>query len=103
MEVREEGEYIPIAIHCHHQNDSCIKLGSDEIHLLLVHLVSHVHETAAWLMTSTKSCAWVRFKVSPGASCDYTTYKLQMAVPRTLQTEHPLRNYLKQTFSYQTF
>ena len=32
MEVREEGEYIPIAIHCHHQNDSCIKLGSDEIH-----------------------------------------------------------------------
>ena len=26
-----EGEYIPIA-HCHHQNDSYIKMGSDESH-----------------------------------------------------------------------
>ena len=26
----EEGYYISIAIHCHHQNDSCIKMGSDE-------------------------------------------------------------------------
>ena len=30
MEVREEGDYIPIAIHRHHQNDSRIKMGSDE-------------------------------------------------------------------------
>ena len=27
-----EGDYIPIAIHCHHQNDFCIKMGSDESH-----------------------------------------------------------------------
>ena len=26
------GRYIPIAIHCHHQNDSCIKMGSNESH-----------------------------------------------------------------------
>ena len=26
-----EGDYIPI-LHCHHQNDSCIKMGSDESH-----------------------------------------------------------------------
>ena len=32
MEVGEKGDYIPIAIHCHHQNDSCIKMGSDESH-----------------------------------------------------------------------
>ena len=33
MEVGEEGDYIPIpALHCHHQNDSCIKVGSDESH-----------------------------------------------------------------------
>ena len=32
MEVGEEGDYIPIAIHCHHQNDSSIKMGSDESH-----------------------------------------------------------------------
>ena len=32
MEVGEEGDYIPIAIHGHHQNDSCIKMGIDESH-----------------------------------------------------------------------
>ena len=32
MEVGGEGDYIPIAIHSHHQNDSCIKVGSDESH-----------------------------------------------------------------------
>ena len=32
MEVGEEGDCIPIATHCHHQNDSCIKVGSDESH-----------------------------------------------------------------------
>ena len=26
----EEGDYIPIAVYCHHQNDSRIKMGSDE-------------------------------------------------------------------------
>ena len=31
-EKRGRGDYIPIAIHCHHQNDSCIKIGSDESH-----------------------------------------------------------------------
>ena len=34
MEVGGEGDYIPIATqwHCHHQNDSCIKVGNDESH-----------------------------------------------------------------------
>ena len=32
MEVGGEGDYIPVAIHCHHQNDFCIKMGSDESH-----------------------------------------------------------------------
>ena len=31
MEVEEEGDYIP-SLHCHHQNDSCIKMGRDESH-----------------------------------------------------------------------
>ena len=30
MEVGGEGDYIPIATDCQHQNDSCIKVGSDE-------------------------------------------------------------------------
>ena len=25
-------EIIYLSLHCHHQNDSCIKMGSDEIH-----------------------------------------------------------------------
>ena len=34
MEVGEEGDYIYIyiSLHCHHQNDSCIKMGSDASH-----------------------------------------------------------------------
>ena len=30
MVAGKEGDYIPIAIHCHHQNNSCIKMGSHE-------------------------------------------------------------------------
>ena len=29
MEVGEEGDYIYLSRHCHHQNDFCIKVGSD--------------------------------------------------------------------------
>ena len=32
MEVGEDGDYIYLSLHCHHQNDSCIKMGSDESH-----------------------------------------------------------------------
>ena len=33
MEVGEEGDYIPIiSLHCHHQSDYCIKMGSNESH-----------------------------------------------------------------------
>ena len=28
----EVGEIIYLLLHCHHQNDSCIKMGSDESH-----------------------------------------------------------------------
>ena len=27
-----KGEIIYLSLHCHHQNDSCIKTGSDESH-----------------------------------------------------------------------
>ena len=30
MEVGEEGDIIYLSPHCRHQNDSCIKMGSDE-------------------------------------------------------------------------
>ena len=29
MEMGEEGDIIYLSLHCHHQNDSCIKMGSD--------------------------------------------------------------------------
>ena len=32
MEAGEKGYYIYLLLHCHHQNDSCIKMGSDESH-----------------------------------------------------------------------
>ena len=31
MEAGEEGD-IYLSLHCHHLNDSCIKMGSDESH-----------------------------------------------------------------------
>ena len=34
MEVEGEGDYyIYLSLHCHHQNDFCIKVGSDESYL----------------------------------------------------------------------
>ena len=32
MDVGGEGDYIYLSLHCHHQNDSCMKMGSDESH-----------------------------------------------------------------------
>ena len=32
QEVEEEGDYNYLTLHCHHQNDSCIKMGGDESH-----------------------------------------------------------------------
>ena len=32
MEVGGEKEIIYLSLHCHHQNDACIKVGSDESH-----------------------------------------------------------------------
>ena len=40
MEVGGEGEYIYLLLHCHHQNDFCIKMGSEERHFN-VSVVSH--------------------------------------------------------------
>ena len=33
MEVGGESDYIYLSLHCHHQNDFCVKMGSDESHL----------------------------------------------------------------------
>ena len=33
--LRREREIIYLSLHCHHQNDSCIKTGSDESHFNL--------------------------------------------------------------------
>ena len=33
MEVGQEGDYIAyLSLYCHHQNDSCIKMGSEKSH-----------------------------------------------------------------------
>ena len=35
IQVGEEPEIIHLSLHCLHQNDSCIKMGSDESHFIL--------------------------------------------------------------------
>ena len=32
---RGKSEIIHLSLHCHHQNDSCFKMGSDESHFIL--------------------------------------------------------------------
>ena len=40
MEVGEEADYIYLSLHCHHQNDSCIKMGNGESHFKVSLIVS---------------------------------------------------------------
>ena len=49
MEVGEEGESIPIylSLQCHHQNDSSIKMGSEENHFNVSLIVRDSHETVS--------------------------------------------------------
>ena len=45
MEVGER-EIIYLSLHCHHRNDSCIKMGSDESHFnVSVGSDGHSHKT----------------------------------------------------------
>ena len=47
MELGER-EIIYLSLHCHHQNDSCIKMGSDESHFnVSVGIVGQSHRTVS--------------------------------------------------------
>ena len=67
MEVGER-EIIHLSLHCHHQNDFCIKIGSDESHNV------------------------VRDKVT--RQCPQTTAFEEKREPTQIQTEVPLLNSL---------
>ena len=51
MEVGGEGEreraIIYLSLHCHHQNDFCIKEGSDESHLNVSYCEGQSHKTVS--------------------------------------------------------
>ena len=68
MEVRGEGDYIYLSLHCHHQNDFCIKMGSD---------VSHFNVPLI-----------VRDKVT--RLCPQTTTFEEKGEPKRIRTEVPL-------------
>ena len=63
-----EREIIYLSLHCHHQNDSCIKMGSDESHFN-VSLI-------------------VREKVT--RQCPQTTTSEEKREPKRIRTEVPL-------------
>ena len=65
---RGEREIIYLSLHCHHQNDSCIKMGSDESHFN-VSLI-------------------VRDKVT--RQCPQTTIFEEKGEPKRIGTEVPL-------------
>ena len=68
MEVGEAGGNIYLSLHCHHQNDSSIKMGSDESHFN-VKLI-------------------VRDKVA--RQCPQTTNFEEKGEPQRIRTEVPL-------------
>ena len=47
MEAEGEGDYIYLSLHCHHRNDFCSKMGSDEsrfnVSLIVRDKVTSVH------------------------------------------------------------
>ena len=48
-EVGGEGDYVYLSLHCHHQNDSCIKMGSDESHSeVFIDCEGQSHKTVLW-------------------------------------------------------
>ena len=55
------GEIIYLSLHCHHQNDSCIKMGSDESHFNVSLIVSDKvtrrcpQTTALWKRKESRS------------------------------------------------
>ena len=62
------GRLLYLSLHCHHQNDSCIKMGSDESHFN-VSLI-------------------VRDKVT--TQCPETTIFVEKGEPKQIRTEVPL-------------
>ena len=64
-----ERESLYLSLYCHHQNDSCIKMGSDESHFKVVSLI-------------------VRDKVA--RKCPQTTIFEEKGEPRRIRTEVPL-------------
>ena len=63
-----KGESIYLSLHCHHQNDSCIKMGSDESHFNVSVIV--------------------RDKVT--RKCPQTTAFEEKVEPKRIRTEVPL-------------
>ena len=64
----EVGEDIYLSLHCHHQSDSCIKMGSDESHFIVPLIV--------------------RDKVT--RQCPQTTIFEEKLEPKRIRTEVPL-------------
>ena len=46
MEVGKR-EIIYLSLHCHHQNDSCIKMGSDKSHFNVLLIVRESHKAVS--------------------------------------------------------
>ena len=69
MEVWEEGDYIPIATRCHHQNDFCIKMCSDESHFNVSLIVrDKVTRPCPQTTTSEEKGEPKRYRTEPGPS-----------------------------------
>ena len=65
----EREDYISVSLHCHHQNDFCIKVGSDESHFNVSLIVKD---------KVTRQCPQT------------TTLEAEKGEPKQIRTEVPL-------------
>ena len=54
---------IYLLLHCHHQNDSCIKMGSNESHFNVSLIVKDSHKTVTTTFEEKGEPKWIRIEV----------------------------------------
>ena len=69
MEVGEEGD-LYLSLHCHHQNDFCIKMGSNESQFN-VSLIVRDKVTRQGPQTTTNSLNYLGMLISIQAYCNH--------------------------------
>ena len=75
-----------LSLHCHHQNDSCIKMDSDESHFNISLIVRDSHETVStdhnfFIIISSDSSLQLQFSICGKQASVYDILGLSVRPP----------------------